>query len=196
MIHPDTELRFVNPKIGYGIFATKFIPKGTITYVKDQLEIEICETKYQNFDPIYKKIIDKYAYIDQHGIRIISWDNSKYINHSCNCNTLSTGYGFEIAIRDIEENEEITDDYGMFNSPEKEEIYCNCNNCREIIHPTDFINYSKTWDFKVKNVIFKIQKVEQPLWLFIDKETKYDIIKFLDGQSEYRSVNTLRLNIQ
>jgi len=31
VIHPDTELRFVNPDIGYGVFATRFIPKGSIT---------------------------------------------------------------------------------------------------------------------------------------------------------------------
>ncbi|MHC5084588.1 MAG: SET domain-containing protein, partial [Planctomycetota bacterium] len=34
MIHPDTELRKVNETIGYGVFATRHIPKGTILYVK------------------------------------------------------------------------------------------------------------------------------------------------------------------
>ena len=39
MIHPDTELRFANPQIGLGVFATRFlIPKGTITWVRDQLD--------------------------------------------------------------------------------------------------------------------------------------------------------------
>lgn len=193
MIHPDTELRFVNPKIGYGIFATKFIPKGTITYVKDLLEIEVSEQQFLNLDSMYKKIIDKYSYIDQHGARILSWDLAKYMNHSCDSNTLSTGYGFEIAIRDIQENEEITDDYGMFNSPEMEVIDCGCINCRGVIHPSDFNNYSDVWDEKVQNVIKKIQKVEQPLWKYVDKDTQYDIIKFLDGQIEYKSVNELRL---
>lgn len=35
MIHPDTELRFINPEIGYGVFATQFIPRGTITWVRE-----------------------------------------------------------------------------------------------------------------------------------------------------------------
>ena len=31
MIHPDSELRFINPIIGYGLFATSVIPRGTLT---------------------------------------------------------------------------------------------------------------------------------------------------------------------
>ena len=38
MIHPKTTLRFINEEVGYGLYATEFIPKGTITYVKDSLE--------------------------------------------------------------------------------------------------------------------------------------------------------------
>ena len=41
MLHPDTRLQFIDEDIGYGIFATNFIPAGTITYVKDALEIEL-----------------------------------------------------------------------------------------------------------------------------------------------------------
>jgi hypothetical protein len=37
MIHPDTELRYVNDIIGYGVFATRLIPRGTITWVQDEL---------------------------------------------------------------------------------------------------------------------------------------------------------------
>jgi hypothetical protein len=38
MLHPDTELRFVNRTIGYGVFATRMIPRGTITWVRDRLD--------------------------------------------------------------------------------------------------------------------------------------------------------------
>ena len=38
MIHPDTELRYVNDAIGYGVFATRHIPCGTITWVRDHLD--------------------------------------------------------------------------------------------------------------------------------------------------------------
>lgn len=193
MIHPNTELRYVNPKIGYGIFATEFIPKGTIVYVKDLLDIEFSEQQFNELDISYKKIVDKYSYIDQNGIRILSWDHAKYINHSCDCNTISTGYGFEIAIKDINQNDEITDDYGLFNLPQMEQIECECINCRGVLHPSDFTNYSEEWDQKVLNVIFNIQKVNQPLWKYIDSDTKYELISFLDGQNEYKSVTALKI---
>ncbi|MEX0823486.1 MAG: SET domain-containing protein-lysine N-methyltransferase, partial [Balneolaceae bacterium] len=98
MIHPHTELRFVNQKKGRGVFATRFILKGTITYVKDELEIEIPPDDPRLADPAYRDIIETYSYIDRDGTMVISWDHAKYVNHCCQCNTMSTGYGFEIAI--------------------------------------------------------------------------------------------------
>ena len=38
MLHPHTELRFVNADIGHGIFATRFIPKGTAIWVQDNFD--------------------------------------------------------------------------------------------------------------------------------------------------------------
>jgi hypothetical protein len=38
LIHPDSELRFIDPAIGYGVFATSLIPKGTFTWVRDELD--------------------------------------------------------------------------------------------------------------------------------------------------------------
>ena len=40
MIHPDTELQYINNEIGYGVVAKKLIPKGTITWVLDKLDRE------------------------------------------------------------------------------------------------------------------------------------------------------------
>jgi hypothetical protein len=48
MLHPDTRLQFIDEDIGYGIFATNFIPAGTITYVKDALEIELDAETYKS----------------------------------------------------------------------------------------------------------------------------------------------------
>ena len=72
MIHPKTELRFVNDDIGYGVFATEFIPKGTILYVKDELEIKVSKTKFKNMDKTHKAIVEKFSYIDETGVRILS----------------------------------------------------------------------------------------------------------------------------
>jgi uncharacterized protein len=192
MIHPDTELRFVNSEIGYGVFATAFIAKGTIVYVKDDLEIEVSESKFNGMDQRHKDIVEKYSYTDESGVRILSWDHAKYINHRCDCNTMSTGYGFEIAIRDIARDEEITDEYGLFNIVQPVEINCKCAGCRKMLLPTDIDKYYRSWDALVQEATENIYHVEQPLWDVMDVQTKSDIMQYLASQSEYRSVLNLK----
>jgi hypothetical protein len=192
MIHPNTELRFVNPTIGYGVFATAPIAKGTIVYVKDQLEIEITPHKFNQLSKACKDIVEKYSYIDGRGVRIVSWDNAKYVNHRCECNCMSCGYGFELAIQDIAADEEITDEYGLFNIPYPIEVSCNCTQCRNILLPTDLDTYHETWDHRVMEALGHVPEVAQPLWGFMDKETRTDLMSFLSGQSEYRSILALK----
>lgn len=192
MIHPHTELRFVNSEIGNGVFATDFIPKGTILYVKDDLEIEVSKYKFKRMGKLYRDIVDKYSYTDERGVKILSWDNAKYINHKCECNSMSTAYGFEIAICDIAKDEEITDEYGMFNITETLEINCGCTNCRKMLLPSDLDNHYKAWDILVKEAIEHIYHVGQPLWDILDSATKTEVTEFLSSQVEYRSVINLK----
>ena len=157
MIHPHTELKTVNSKKGRGIFATSFIPKGSITYVKDPLEIEILANDNRLKDPAIKEQIETYSYIDENGIRIISWDIAKYVNHCCHCNTMSTGYGFEIAINDIESGEEITDEYGMFNFRHELFLSCEKEQCRGKVNGYDLEKHYEEWDEKVKDAIQELR---------------------------------------
>jgi len=162
MIHPSTVLKFIDEQKGYGVFATEFIPKGTITYVKDPLEIEISMEHYNTLDKTMQEQVEKYSYIDERGTRIISWDFAKYVNHCCNCNTMSTGYGFEIAIRDIFPGEELTDEYGLFNLTQEMTLCCSEKNCRQILKPEDFDVSGPVWDHKVKPVIDSVCSPTNP----------------------------------
>lgn len=192
MIHPDTELRFVNEEIGYGVFATRDIPRGTILYVKDQLEIEITPQDFKKLEPEYQNIVDKFSYIDERGIHIISWDHAKYVNHKCDCNSMSTAYGFEIAIRDIARDEEITDEYGMFNIPVSIAINCGCTNCRKTLMPSDLDQHYALWDQQVQTALGLIETVHQPLWAFMDGETRNKTQAYLAGIDDYQSVLSLK----
>lgn len=195
MIHPDTRLVYINDEIGYGVFATAFIPKGTITYVKDSLELEISPEEFLAHSAPLQQAIEKYSYIDERGYRIVSWDFGKYVNHCCNCNTMSTGYGFEIAIRDIHPGEEITDEYGLFNLIEPMTLSCKQNGCRKVVSKEDIDKYWEIWDEKIKDALSLMSKVAQPLMPFIDSLTLEDIEAYLYDQSLYKSVASLKYDL-
>ena len=41
MLHPDTTLAWIDDTIGVGVIATKPIPKGTITWARDALDLTL-----------------------------------------------------------------------------------------------------------------------------------------------------------
>lgn len=192
MIHPNTELRYLNDAIGYGVFATAFLPKGTITYVKDSLELSISPQDYLGHSAPMQEVIDKYSYIDPEGNRIVSWDFAKYVNHCCDCNTISTGYGFEIAIRDILPGEQITDEYGIFNLEEEMAVFCAKPQCRQRLRPEDFEVYYPEWDRKISAAMPALFQVEQPLYALLDADTLSALDELAANPASYRSVYALR----
>jgi uncharacterized protein len=192
MIHPSTELRFISPEVGYGVFATDFIPKGTITYVEDDLEVRIPESQFNAYAAPIREVLDKYSYIDADGVRIMSWDFAKYVNHNCNFNSISTGYGFEIAIRDIHPGEELTDEYGIFNLEYPMKCYCGSYNCRGEVSPDDFDTYYEDWDRLILGALPDLKNVDQPLWSLLDPKLEVSVEKFLQNPKAYTSVYTYR----
>lgn len=192
MIHPSTELRHINDTIGYGVYATEFIPEGTLVYVKDCLEISISEQDFSDHLPEMQAIIEKYSYIDEKGDRILSWDIGKYVNHCCHFNTISTGYGFEIAIRDIFPGEEITDEYGIFNLETEMYLRCEQKNCRGILKPSDFDTYYKVWDKMIKKSLKNVFSVSQPLMPFVESGVLFSLKEFLSDERKYKSVYSLK----
>lgn len=192
MIHPATELRFVSPEIGYGVFATAPIPRGTIVYARDLLEIAVSPAMYLGLDELHRAVVDRYSYIDEHGVRVVSWDHAKYVNHRCECNSMSTGYGFEVAIADIAAGDEITDEYGLFNLEQEFPVTCGCAGCRGVLRPDDPDRYGAAWDRKVKRALARLPHVQQPLWDVIDQDTRQQVSDYLAGVQPYRSVSALR----
>jgi len=192
MIHPNTTLKYINEAVGFGVIATGFIPMGTIVYIKDSLEQVVSPTDYLMHPPAMRKVIEKYSYIDEAGNRIVSWDFAKYVNHCCNCNTISTGYGFEVAIRDIQPGEQITDEYGIFNLEYEMTLLCGKPGCRKVIRPSDFDDYYQDWDAKIKAALPQLFQVEQPLLPLLDEATRQELDQFFVAPERYKSVYALK----
>ena len=195
MIHPSTEVRYIDKHVGWGVFATSKIPMGTITYVWDPLEIEVGPEDPRLDDPRTAEMIERYSYLDPGGTRIVSWDHAKYVNHCCQCNTMSTAYGFEIAVRDIEAGEEITDEYGMFNGPGPMDLQCSDEPCRGPVEAIDLDRFYESWDSQVHAALRLALDVEQPLWPLVDPPTVRAITRLARSNEGYRSVRELRIAI-
>jgi hypothetical protein len=164
MLHPHTELQFINEQIGYGVVATHFIPHGTVTWVRDDFDQAFAATQVERLAPLYRDIVEKYCFVDGLGDFILCWDLARYLNHSCDPSCRSAGYDFELAVRDIHPGEELTDDYGSLNLEYDFRCACTAAICRQTIHPDDLLKYAEQWDQIVAEPFQLMPTVAQPLW--------------------------------
>jgi hypothetical protein len=105
---------------------------------------------------------------------------------------MSTGYGFEIALRDIQAGEQITDEYGLFNVKQDIKLVCDQPHCRKNLKEDDFDTYYHEWDGKVKKALGKFNEVSQPLKPFIEPNTAVELEIFFLSPDQYKSVYTLK----
>ncbi|QQX75690.1 MULTISPECIES: SET domain-containing protein [Aequorivita] len=187
MIHPKTELKFISDKIGYGVVATEFIPAGTITWALDDLDREFTPAKMKKMNSLYQNILETYCYRNNKGNFVLCWDYGRYVNHSFKSNCLSTAYDFEIAIRDIQAGEELTDDYGYLNVSEPfngiEE-----GTKRKTVYPDDLLNFHQVWDEQLIKNFPAILNVEQPLKSLITPKLWSTITAIAEGKKEMDSI--------
>ncbi len=187
MIHPHTELRYIGPEIGYGVVATKPIPKGTITWALDKLDREFTPMDVEAMDPIYQEILDTYTYRNNKGNFVLCWDIGRYVNHSFNANCLTTAYEFEVAIRDIEVGEQLTDDYGYLNVPRPFKGMDEGTR-RKVVYPDDLLRYYQVWDRKLASAMKHLSKHPQPLRKLLSQETWDKATRIASGQEVMDSI--------
>ena len=190
MIHPHTELRFINATIGHGVVDTKFIPAGTITWVLDKLDREFTPEEVSKMENIYHDILDTYTYRNNKGNFVLCWDLGRYVNHSFNSNCLTTAYDFEIAIRDIHPGEQLTDDYGYLNISEPFEAEDEGSD-RKVVYPDDLLKYYKIWDKELLTVFGKIPNLDQPLKSLLSEKLWQKVQHIANGK---RRMDRIRKN--
>lgn len=187
MIHPDTEVRFINNKKGYGVVATKLIPKGTITWVQDELDQIFTRDKTANLNPFIKKYLDTYSFTNKNGEMVLCWDNGKFVNHSFKPSCFSTPYDFEIAIRDILPGEELTDDYGYLNVEHPFDAIDE-GTARKTVYPDDILSFYKEWDALIKDNAPQVLKVKQVLLDLIPESTWNEFVNAVYNPQQMKSI--------
>ncbi len=188
MIHPDTELRFISPEKGFGVVATKFIPKGTITWVLDPLDRIFTPGEIFNLDPVFKEKVHTYTYRDHEGNFVLCWDNSKFINHGFHSNCVTTAYNFELAVRDIRAGEELTDDYGYLNVTEPFPCLPEPGTDRTMVMPDDLLHFHGEWDAKLKEAFKNFNHVPQPFLHLVDPHFRGKVFDVAAGKAEMDSI--------
>ena len=188
MIHPSTELKYIQKEIGYGVVATQYIPKGTITWVLDLLDRRLTKADVDALGQKYWDIIDTYCFRDASGDYILCWDHARFVNHSFHPNCITTAYDFEIAVRDIEPGEELTNDYGTLNVSRPFHCLPEPNSFREVVLPDDLLNYHGEWDNKLISAFQEILNVNQPLIKFIQETIQKKAIAIALGECEMDSI--------
>lgn len=162
MIIPCTKVTYINDTKGNGVVATARIPLGTVTWVFDDLDREIPMAKLNGMSEPCRDTVLTYSYRNNKGNLIFCWDNERFINHSFKPNCCLTPYRFELAIRDIEAGEELTNDYGTFNIIAPFPVDAEDGD-RSIVYPDDLLRYSDTWDQQLQAAFHRFLHVEQPL---------------------------------
>lgn len=186
MIHPHTELRLVNAHIGYGVFATRPIPRGTIVWARDDLDQTIAPTAVPAMPALTQELLAKYAYTDQRGDLLLCWDHARFVNHSCAATCTSPGWEFEIAVRDLAEGDELTDEYATFSLDDSFECACGQITCRKMIRPDDVLRYGELWDRRTREAFVDTARVDQPLWSLVREHA--DVERAMRGELQLPSV--------
>lgn len=187
MIHPDTKVAFINEVKGNGVVATAPIPKGTITWVFDDLDREIPMADLAAMSEFCREAVLTYSYRNRHGHLVFCWDHERYLNHSFFANCSLTPYNFEVAIADIAEGEELTNDYGMFNIIAPFPVDSQGGE-RSVVYPDDLLHHSKRWDEQLRRVFPSLLTVPQPLRPLLSEERWQDIESMARGETAIASL--------
>jgi uncharacterized protein len=167
MVHPSTELRCVNDRIGNGVYAMTMIPRGTIIWTLCASDKLFTEQQVREMPQEYQNYLATYAYINAEGLYVLCCDNGRYMNHCCEPTNLGIGENVEIAVRDILPGEQVTCEYGTLNLNGTLECHCGSPRCRGIIRSDDVMRYGAEWDAIVRLALPFGLQVPQPLFPFV-----------------------------
>ena len=135
MIHPATELRSIDPVIGFGVFATAPIPRGTIVWALDPLDRVLTRAEVLALPAAMGFDADRHLWLDRQGRFVLAWDLARFVNHSCRPNCAATAFGCEIAVADIAAGDQLTNDYADLGMTPGETLACRCGapDCRGVV---------------------------------------------------------------
>ena len=163
MLHPDTQLVHVSEEVGFGVVATRRIPAGTITWVLDPLDQTLSPDRVAALPGDFAAPLERYSFALANGTRVLCWDHTRFVNHSCEPNCVSPCGELEIAVRDVEPGQQITNDYATLNPTESMHCHCGAARCRGTVRSSDLSSLAVGLDGRLDRVRHLVATVHQPL---------------------------------
>jgi SET domain-containing protein len=101
---------------GIGLFAAEPIKAGTKVWVfEPKLDISLTKEEVDVFSPVAQEQFYRYAYLDKITKKyLLCGDDARFFNHSETPNCDEEKYDSTYTIKDIEIDEELTVNYGIF----------------------------------------------------------------------------------
>lgn len=187
MLHPATELRQLGSALGTCVVATEFIPRGTLMWVLDPIDRLIDPAMVISLPPLLRAAVHNHGYFDRDGNIVLCWDHARFVNHSCEPNCLSPGYGFEVAVSDIVPGEPLTNDYLTLNLACDFECACGRASCRRNIHAATADGLVDDWDARIAAALQHATRVGQPLLSLLSPTERRELAAIGGGRLRPRS---------
>jgi SET domain-containing protein len=109
---------------GLGVFAEEAIPAGTRVWeFTPGWDLEHERAVVDAMPACVRELVDHFGYFDPHlgGRMVLCFDNARFMNHSVMPNVgpdyTVEGHGPDFALVDIAAGDELTVDYGLFDTP-------------------------------------------------------------------------------
>lgn len=172
MMHPHTQLVPVDSLVGSGVIATQRIPRGSLVWVQDALDQVIPESEIAQLPACWSALVDRWTFSDGRRHRVLLWDHGRYVNHSCLPNCGGTEFGFEIALRDIEAGEQLSNDYATLFMGPSEGFDCRCGapGCRGTIDHRQVPEAVAAVRRGLQQALDFLESMPQPLWPLLDPQ--------------------------
>jgi hypothetical protein len=172
------------------VFATAPIPRGTIVWALCPRERVYTPAEVAALDPAAQARLIRYCYVDVAGNTVLSCDDGRYVNHSCDPATLWVGEYLEVAVRDLAPGDHITCEYALMSLPEALRCRCGSPKCRGTVRGDDVRRHWRAWDATLRRVAERWAEVPQPLLAHVvDRPT---VEGWIDGTIPVPSENYLR----
>ena len=102
-----------DPRMGLGLFATEFIPKGSVVWkFVEGVDIKVSVDRVEQMSEAQQEYFEKYAWVED-DYYYSSCDLTNFVNHSYQPN-LKIIDEIMISLRDIHPGEELFENYAEF----------------------------------------------------------------------------------